>query len=96
MTFKSILLSAVFVLAGCISAFAGVNIIPYPQSVEMTETVFNKKNIDKVKFVKSKELPSEAYELQILKNIKPLHSYLGSSLITPQYITSASESCFNV
>ena len=67
MTFKSILLSAVFVLAGCISAFAGVNIIPYPQSVEMTETVFNKKNIDKVKFVKSKELPSEAYELQILK-----------------------------
>ena len=67
MTFKSILLSAVFVLAGCISAFAGVNIIPYPQYVEMTETVFNKKNIDKVKFVKSKELPSEAYELQILK-----------------------------
>ena len=67
MTFKSILLSAVFVLAGCISAFAGVNIIPYPQSVEMTENVFNKKNIDKVKFVKSKELPSEAYELQILK-----------------------------
>ena len=68
MTLKSILLSAVFALAGCISAFAGVNIIPYPQSVEMSETVFNKKNLDKVKFVKSKELPSEAYELQILKN----------------------------
>ena len=56
MTFKSILLSAVFVLAGCISVFAGVNIIPYPQSVEMTETVFNKKNLDKVKFVKSEDL----------------------------------------
>ena len=68
MALKSILLSAVFALAGCISAFAGVNIIPYPQSVEMSETVFNKKNLDKVKFVKSKELPSEAYELQILKN----------------------------
>ena len=67
MTLKSILLSAVFALAGCVSTFAGVNIIPYPQSVEMTETVFNKKYLDKVKFVESKELPAEAYELHVLK-----------------------------
>lgn len=68
MTFRSIILSVVFALSGCVSAFAGVNVIPYPQSVEMTETVFNKKYLDKVKFVKSEDLPAEAYELQIRKN----------------------------
>ena len=68
MKFRTLILLAVVALAGSISAFAGVNIIPYPQSVEMTETVFNKKNLDKVKFVKAKELPVEAYELQICKN----------------------------
>lgn len=47
---------------------AALNLIPYPQSVEMTEKVFNKKNIDKVKFVTSDELAPEAYELQINKN----------------------------
>ena len=68
MTFRSIILSVVFALSGCVSAFAGVNVIPYPQSVEMTETVFNKKYLDRVKFVKSEDLPAEAYELQIRKN----------------------------
>ena len=68
MKFRTLILSAVVALAGSISAFAGVNLIPYPQSVEMTETIFNKKNLDKVKFVKAKELPVEAYELQICKN----------------------------
>ncbi len=68
MTLRSIILSVVFALSGCVSAFAGVNVIPYPQSVEMTETVFNKKYLDRVKFVKSEDLPAEAYELQIRKN----------------------------
>ena len=47
---------------------AAVDIVPYPQSVKMTDAVFNKEKIDKVKYVTDKELPAEAYELQILKN----------------------------
>lgn len=65
---RSIILTVILAFAVCSSMFAGVNVIPYPQSVEMTETVFNKKNIDKVKFVKSDDLADEAYELHINKN----------------------------
>ncbi len=52
-------------LCSCLGVFANVPVIPAPVSAEMTETVFNKKNIDKVKFVKAKDMPAEAYELQI-------------------------------
>ena len=47
---------------------AAVNIVPYPQSVKMTDAVFNKEKISKVKYVTDKDLPAEAYELQIKKN----------------------------
>jgi hexosaminidase len=56
-----------FALAGILPCSA-VNVIPYPQSVEMTDVVFNKKKIDKVKYVTDKEMPSEAYELCIKKS----------------------------
>lgn len=52
-------------------AFAGVcravDIIPYPQSVEMTEVVFDKANLENIKYKKDKKLASEAYELQLNK-----------------------------
>ena len=47
---------------------AAVNIVPYPQSVKMTDAIFNKEKISKVKYVTDKDLPAEAYELQIKKN----------------------------
>ena len=66
--FISILASwLMFALAGIFPCSA-VNVIPYPQSVEMTDVVFNKKKIDKVKYVTDKEMPSEAYELCIKKS----------------------------
>lgn len=45
-----------------------VNIIPYPQSAEMTDVVFNKAKINKIKYVKTKDMPAEAYELHIKKS----------------------------
>ena len=51
-----------------ISLFAGVPVIPAPNSAEMTEKTFNKKNLDRIKYVKAKNLPAEAYELRIRKN----------------------------
>jgi hexosaminidase len=45
-----------------------VNIIPFPQSVEMTKVVFNKAKMGKIKYVKDKKLPAEGYELRIKKN----------------------------
>lgn len=45
-----------------------VNIIPYPQSVEMSDVVFNKAKINKIKYVKAKDMPAEAYELHIKKS----------------------------
>ena len=45
-----------------------VNIIPYPQSVEMTDVIFNKAKINKIKYVKAKDMPAEAYELHIKKS----------------------------
>ena len=66
--FMSILASwLMFALAGILPCSA-VNVIPYPQSVEMTDVVFNKKKIDKVKYVTDNEMPSEAYELCIKKS----------------------------
>ena len=55
-------------LFSVVSLFAGPQVIPAPKSAEMTEVVFNKKNIDKVKYVNLKEIPSESYELHIKKN----------------------------
>ena len=51
-----------------ISLFAGVPVIPAPDSAEMTEKTFNKKNLDRIRFVNAKDLPAEAYELRIKKN----------------------------
>lgn len=45
-----------------------VNIIPYPQSAEMTDVVFNKAKINKIKYIKAKDIPAEAYELHIKKS----------------------------
>lgn len=55
-------------LSGIADVSAGVPVIPAPVSADMTETVFNKKKIDKVCYVDAEELPSEAYELEIKKN----------------------------
>ena len=60
-----VLASVALVLCSSLGVFASVPVIPAPVSAEMTETVFNKKNIDKVKFVKVKDMPAEAYELHI-------------------------------
>ena len=51
-----------------ISLFAGVPVIPAPNSAVMTEKTFNKKNLDRIKYVNAKDLPAEAYELRIKKN----------------------------
>lgn len=62
-----LMLGVLFALVGNLPC-AAVDIVPYPQSVKMTDVVFNKGKIDKVKYVTDKELPAEAYELQIKKN----------------------------
>ena len=58
---------ALLTLVG-ITPCEAVNIIPYPQSVEMTNVVFNKAKINKIKYVKAKDMPAEAYELHIKKS----------------------------
>lgn len=45
------------------------NIIPAPQSVQMTEKVFNKDYLGNVLYVQDYSLPAEAYELQINQNL---------------------------
>lgn len=50
------------------SVGTAVNIIPFPQCVEMTKVVFNKAKMGKIKYVKDKKLPTEGYELRIKKN----------------------------
>ena len=45
------------------------NVIPAPQSVQMTETVFNKDYIGNVLYVQEYDLTAEAYELHINKNL---------------------------
>ena len=70
MRFSLVSLTASLVLsffAGT-TVLAGVPVIPAPQSAEMTEKTFNKKYLGRVKYVKAKDLPAEAYELQIKKN----------------------------
>ena len=68
MKLKSLLVSMMlFVLIG-IAPCVAANIIPYPQSVELSDVVFNKAKLHKVKYVKDKKMAAEAYELQIKKN----------------------------
>ena len=68
MKLKSLLVSVMlFVLIG-IAPCVAANIIPYPQSVEFTNAVFDKNNINNIKYVKDKKMAAEAYELQIKKN----------------------------
>ena len=64
-----VMLSALL-LAACadINTDVTVNVIPYPQSVEMTNALFDKANISNVSYVTVADMPSEAYELQIKKN----------------------------
>ena len=45
------------------------NIIPAPQSVQMTEKAFNKDYLGNVLYVQDYSLPAEAYELQINQNL---------------------------
>lgn len=65
---KSNLLS-IFLLINCISLSAGVNVIPAPESVQMTTTQFDKKYLDMVLYVWDPDLPSEAYQLAINQNL---------------------------
>ena len=64
-----VMLSALL-LAACadINTDVTVNVIPYPQSVEMTNSVFDKANIGNISYVSAAGMPAEAYELQIRKN----------------------------
>lgn len=45
-----------------------VQIIPYPQTVELSQTLFDKSKITNIRFVRSSKLAPEAYELHIRKN----------------------------
>lgn len=56
-----------FVAVGIVHS-KDVDIIPYPQSVELTQVVFDKSKLGKVKYRKDKKMAPEAYELQIKKN----------------------------
>lgn len=60
----SVLLS----LSVSLALSAGVPVIPAPAEAQMTDKVFNKKYLDRVKYVRAPELPAEGYELQIRKN----------------------------
>lgn len=63
------ILSALLLFCSCISLFAGVPVIPMPQSANMTETVFNKNYLDRVLYVRDRNLADEAYEIRILENL---------------------------
>ena len=68
LTLISAIASGILSLCAGASLSAGVPVIPAPQSAEMTGKTFNKKNIERVKYVEEKNLPAEAYEIQIKKN----------------------------
>lgn len=63
-------LFSIMVLASCsrVISDADINVIPHPQSVEMTGRIFDKACLDKVEYVTDAEMSPEAYELQIKKN----------------------------
>lgn len=65
-----IFLLSVILISACAEVSTDVDtlVIPYPQSVEMTEKVFDKANIDRIAYRTVAEMPAEAYELQIKKN----------------------------
>lgn len=60
-------LTVLLTLMAFVNVCSAVDIIPYPQSVEMTEVVFDKANLENVKYKKDKKLASEAYELELNK-----------------------------
>lgn len=68
MKLKSLLASLMLVALMGIVPCKAVDIIPYPQSVEMTEVAFDKANLANVKYKKDKKMAPEAYELEIKKN----------------------------
>ena len=45
------------------------NVIPVPQSVQMTETMFNKDYLGNILYVQEYNLPAEGYELHINQNL---------------------------
>ena len=65
-----LLLLSVMLFSACsqINTEICLPIIPYPQSVEMTDAEFDKANIGNVKYENVAGMPSEAYELQIKRN----------------------------
>lgn len=68
MYMKSRLLTLILLFIG-ISLSAGINVIPVPQSVQMTNVEFDKSNLDMIQYVWDPHLSSEAYELHIDKKI---------------------------
>ena len=64
----SFTVSVVLSLSASFALFAGVPVIPAVRQAEIKEEAFNKKNLGRIKYVKAKDLPAEAYELQIKKN----------------------------
>ena len=68
MKLRSLIASLMLFVAVSIVPCKAVDIIPYPQSVEMTEVAFDKANLENVKYKKDKKMAPEAYELQIKKN----------------------------
>ena len=68
MKLRSLIASLMLFVAVSIVPCKAVDIIPYPQSIEMTEVAFDKANLENVKYKKDKKMAPEAYELQIKKN----------------------------
>ncbi len=68
MVLRTLLASLMLFVAVGIVHSKDVDIIPYPQSVELTQVVFDKSKLGKVKYRKDKKMAPEAYELQIKKN----------------------------
>ena len=58
-------LSVLLALVAFASVCSAVDIIPYPQSVSMTDVAFDKANLENVKYKKGKKLAPEAYELHV-------------------------------
>lgn len=65
---KSRLLT-ILLLFSCICLSAGVQVIPMPQSVSMTETVFNRDYLDRILYVRDRNLATELYEIYILESV---------------------------
>ena len=68
MKLRSLIASLMLFVAVSIVPCKAVDIIPYPQSVEMTEVAFDKANLENVKYKKDKKMAPEAYGLQFKKN----------------------------